>query len=37
MKIESTPKEPKSNYVVDALCFYPNRVVEVNENEKPSA
>ena len=37
VSIEEKPKNPRSNYAVVGLYFYPNKVIDVAKNIKPSA
>ena len=37
ISIEEKPTEPRSNYAIAGLYFYPNDVIEIAKNQKPSA
>ena len=36
ISLEEKPKNPKSNYAVSGLYFYPNEVIDIAKNQKPS-
>ena len=37
ISVEEKPDQPKSNYAVVGLYFYPNKVVDITQNIRPSA
>ena len=36
VSLEEKPKNPKSNYAISGLYFYPNEVIDIAKNQKPS-
>lgn len=36
VSLEEKPKRPKSNYAISGLYFYPNEVIDIAKNQKPS-
>ena len=36
ISLEEKPKKPKSNYAISGLYFYPNGVIDIAKNQKPS-
>ncbi len=36
VSIEEKPNKPKSNYAISGLYFYPNEVIDIAKNQKPS-
>ena len=36
VSLEEKPKKPKSNYAISGLYFYPNEVIDIAKNQKPS-
>ena len=37
VSLEEKPKKPKSNYAISGLYFYPNEVIDIAKNQKPSS
>ena len=37
ISLEEKPSDPKSNYAISGLYFYPNDAVDIAKNQKPSA
>ncbi len=36
ISLEEKPKKPKSSYAISGLYFYPNEVIDIAKNQKPS-